>query len=140
MVGFDAEALKHADVEIAKWRRIVWVEGQVLAMLKTTTCQQHGKILGRVTARITEVTTQVYNRSIEQRLLAFATLLQLAEQIANGLHRLHFHDLELCQLAGVLAMVREIMMAERDALNGGAKLEPASIMVIKRVESVCKAR
>jgi hypothetical protein len=65
---------------------------------------------------------------------------EFGEEIAQRLHGFDPGDSELGQLARILAVVREIVVTRADAFDRGAAVEPASMMVIKRVESVFRAR
>ena len=45
LVGGDAHPLQHAYKKIAQWRMIVFVEGQMLAVLEAAASQQHRHVL-----------------------------------------------------------------------------------------------
>src|SRR5207248_2545671 len=94
-VHFNAQALEHAEVEIAERRRILDVELQVLAVPETAAGQKDRQVLHRVAAAVAQVAAEEDQRAVEQVGAVFLRVLQLGEQVANGLHRLDFDDLEL---------------------------------------------
>ena len=68
MVGFEAEALEHADVEIGERGRGFWIEGEVLAVLEAAAGQQHGQVDVRVGVRAAHAGAIEDHRAVEQRL------------------------------------------------------------------------
>src|SRR5688572_17149961 len=66
LVDFNAEALEHADEEIAERRRILGIEGKVLAVLKATAGQEHREILGGMAAAVAEVAAEEDGGEVEQ--------------------------------------------------------------------------
>lgn len=116
-VGFDAEPLQHVDVKIAQWRRVVGIEGQVLAVLEATASNEHREILSRVAAAVAKVAAEEDRGAIEQAVTVFLRLLELTEHLTHGLHGFQFDDLELFEFAWILAVVGEIVMSERHTFN-----------------------
>ena len=66
LVGFQAEALEHADEQIAKRRRVVGIKGQVLAMTEATAGEQHRKVASGMTAAISQVAAEEDSGAVEK--------------------------------------------------------------------------
>src|SRR6185436_18153085 len=84
LVRFDAQALEHADVEIAQGRRVLWLEGEMLAVLETTTGEENRQVLRGMAAAVAEVAAQENGRAVEQIRAVLLRLLEPGEQVAHG--------------------------------------------------------
>jgi len=116
-VGFDAQALEHAHIEIAQWRRILRIEGKMLAVLEAAASEKDRQVLSRMAAAVAKVTAEKNGRAVEQTHAVFMRLFELRKQIADGLHRFHLDDLELRKLVRILAVMRQVMMPEAHSLD-----------------------
>ena len=118
LIGFDAEMLEHADVEIAERWRAVGIEGEVLSVTEAAAGKKGGQILGGVTAAIAEVAAEEDGGAVEQASAGVFGLTEFCQQATQGLERFGFDDLELRQFRGVFAMMRKVVVAESDAFDG----------------------
>src|SRR5689334_16625194 len=87
----------------------------MLAVLEAAASEEHGQVPDGMAAAVAEVAAEEDRRAIEQAAAILLRLLELREQVAHGLHRLHLHDFELLEFTRVLAVMRQIVMAERHA-------------------------
>ena len=115
LVGLDAEPLQHADVKIAQRWRVLRIEREMLPVLEAAACEQHWQILRRVIAGVAQIAAEEDHRPIEQRLSLLLGLLQLREELGDDLHFFEFDLFELLDLAGVLPVMRQIVMPQRHA-------------------------
>src|SRR5262245_59885226 len=84
----DAEALEHADVEVGQRRRVLRAEGEVPAVLEPAAGQHDRQVPGGVGAGVAEVAAEEHRGPVEQALAFLARLLQLRQEVAQGLHLL----------------------------------------------------
>lgn len=84
-------------------------------MLETTASQEDREVLGGMAAAVAEIAAQEDCCLVEKSGVAFLGLLELSEQVPQRLHGFYFDDLELLKFAWVLAVVREVVMAESHA-------------------------
>jgi 2-dehydro-3-deoxygluconokinase len=66
-----------------------------------------------ITPALSQVAAEEKRRPVEKAFALFRGLLQFLQQFAHGLHLLHFDRSELFDLLGILAVVRQVVMAER---------------------------
>ena len=64
-------------------------------MLEAAAGQQHRQVRRRMITGVAQVAAEEHHRPIEQTLALFLRLLQLGEQVAQGLHQLKFEELKL---------------------------------------------
>ena len=121
MIGFDAQTLEHAHVEIAQGRRVLRIEMQVLAVLEAAAGEEDGEIFRRVAAGVAGIAAGENGGAVEEVGVAFAGLAEFGEKIMHCLHGFNLDNLELRKLAGIFAVVRQIVMACADAFDGGAR-------------------
>ena len=87
-------------------------------MAEVAAGEEDRQILGGVAAAIAEVAPQKDGGALEQAAALFLGLPQLSQQTAHCLQGFGFHDLELRQLAGILAMVGQVVMTQIHAFDG----------------------
>src|ERR1051326_4962239 len=90
LVDREAETLEHRDVEIAQGRRVLRIEGQVLAVLESAADYEDRQILDRVAAPVSEIAAEKKRRPVEQAHALFLRVPELRQEIPEHLHRLHF--------------------------------------------------
>ncbi len=117
LFGFDAHALEHGDEEVRERRRVVLIERQVLAVTEAASGQEDGHVLDAVGGSVAQVAREEDHRAIQQARAVLFGLLQLLEKLAQGFHLFDFERLKLRDLAGILAVVRQVVMAEIHALD-----------------------
>src|SRR6266508_6171362 len=83
LVGFDPEALQHADEEVRQWVVTLAVEREMLAVLETAAGKQRGQVRGDVRVRVAEVRAVKNHRAVEQGVAAFLARLQFGEEMVE---------------------------------------------------------
>ncbi len=78
-IGFDAEVLEHADVEIAERRRAVGIEGEVLSVTESAAGKKGGQVLGGVAAAIAKVAAEEDGGAVEQAAVGVFGLAELSQ-------------------------------------------------------------
>src|SRR5579864_1431464 len=91
LLGLDAQAVQHAQIEIAQGRWTGRIEREVLPVLEAAAREQHRQIPGRVVARVSQVAAEEDHGAVEQRRVLLRGLLQLREQVPDALHLLELH-------------------------------------------------
>src|SRR5262249_60481281 len=71
-IDVDAQAVQHAQIEIAERRWVGRVEGQVLAVAETAACQYHRQGAGGVAAGIAPGAAEEHHRPVEEGLALFS--------------------------------------------------------------------
>ena len=72
-------------------------------------------------AGVAQVAAEEHHRPVEQAVALLLRLLQLGQEVAQGLHLFQFERLELGDLARVLAVVRQVVMAQASRPGSAAR-------------------
>src|SRR4051794_5794600 len=80
-VGFDAQAVEHREVEVAQRRRVVGVEGQMLAVLEASAGEEDRQVFGVVVAGVAEVAAEEDHGPVEQALALLPRRPELLQEI-----------------------------------------------------------
>src|ERR1700722_6738672 len=88
LVHFQTEALEHRYVEVAQRRVALRVESEVLAVFEAAPGEQHRHVLDAVDAGVGKVAAEEHRGPLEQGGAVFLGVLQLLEEVAQGLHHL----------------------------------------------------
>src|SRR5258708_5099223 len=89
----------------------------MLAMPETAAGEQHRQVLARMAAGVSQVAAEKNHRPVKQTALILFRLLQSGQEIAQDLQLFQLDDPELLELVGILAVVREVVMPVRYALD-----------------------
>ena len=110
-IRVDAEALEHRDIEVGQGRRLIWIEGEVLAVSEPAAGQKHRQIPRRVAAGVAEVAAEEHHGAIEQAGALLARVFELGKEGAQGPQLFQLDRPELRDFGWFLAVVRQIVMA-----------------------------
>ena len=89
----------------------------MLPVLETAAGEEDWEVASRVAAGVAEIAAEEDGRAVEEVGVVFLRSVELCEEIAQRLHRLDLDNLELLELARILAVVREIVVAEVDPFD-----------------------
>ena len=114
MIRFQAQLLHQGDVKVAKnWGIFGFaVDGNVLAMLKSTSGDESREIAVGMTASISHSSAEQYNGAVEER-FAFGVGfgLQVFEKTVEATHVFRFDFDQICNGIGIIAVVRKCVVA-----------------------------
>ena len=120
-IGFQAQPLKDGDEHIGQRRVSGLAERQVLAVLEAAAGHDDRQVFVAVAAGVAEVRAEQDRRPVEERAAAVVGRVQLRQEIAKRFHLLDLDQRELGDLAGVLAVMRQVVIALGDALDRRAR-------------------
>lgn len=111
-------ALEQAHEEIGKRVVFLPIEGEVLAVIEATACEEDGHVTVIMGAGISEVRGEEDAGAVEHGAIALLSFLELADEASPGLDEFAFDAGELVDLFFIAAVVAEAMVAIADALDG----------------------
>ena len=121
LVGFDAHALEHRNVEVGQRVIVGLAECVMLAMPETAARKNRGHIETRVGVGVAEVGTVKHHRAIEERVFGFAHGFQVGEQFGEELHVPLVDGGELGAFLLGFSVVREVVVTVGDGLIGNVE-------------------
>lgn len=117
----EAELMQHADIQIAQ-RHGAGRDSEVLAVLETASGEQHRKVFVAVTVAAAEIGCDNDGGAVQQRGVAFLRILEICEQRVQFIKESVFDTFQLGDVALVLPVVGEVVIADVDARHSDGVL------------------
>ena len=89
----------------------------VPSVLIAATSQEDGQVVRRMRIRIPQVAAKEHGRGVQQIAVTIVARGQFGHKATKRLDNFRFNALELTNLGVILAMMRQIVMVDRDALH-----------------------